>query len=239
MAGSPEVAFLKKCLTILMWAHIPIPRTCIETGTYRGDGALDLLEVFPTVHTIELSEKWYKFSSERLAPFKSINCHYGDSAEVLATLLPQILEPAVFFLDAHFAGGDTAHGKEEVPLLRELEAISSRPYTDVLIVDDLRLIGQKGQSGAEGDAVYPLMNYDWSGITMQRIAGVVNRGNRTQWVFSDDRIMIFRNLSAPQAARARTAVFGLKLLGKARSAKGAARARLGRMLRPLRAWTRS
>ena len=225
---------------LIAWCGgVPRPRVCIETGTYRGDGALALKELFDAVHTVELSDKWYEFSSQRLAPFKDIVCHHGDSADVLATRLPRICEPAVFFLDAHFAGGDTAHGKEEVPLLRELETICKRPYTDILIVDDLRLIGQRGQSGAPGDTVYPLMNYDWSGITMQRIASVVNRGKRTQWVFSDDRIMIFRNLSAPQAVRVKAAVFGLKLLAKARTAKSGLRARLGRLLRPLRARTGS
>jgi hypothetical protein len=237
MAGSPQVNFLKRCLFIAKWAGVPRPGVCIETGTYQGDGTLALKEQFDAVHTIELSEKWHQFAAQKLAPFKGITCHHGDSAEVLAALLPQLSEPAVFFLDAHFAGGDTARGSEEVPLLRELEAISKRPYADMIIVDDLRLIGKKGQSGAEGDPVYPLMTFDWRDITMERIAGVVNRGNRTFWVSGDDRILIFRNLPAVRAARARIAVILLGLLGKMTSYKNRVRARAGRWLRPPRKQT--
>jgi hypothetical protein len=233
MAGSPQVAFLRKCLVLSTWASIPIPRVCIETGTYRGEGTLALLEIFPTVHTIELSAKWHQYSSEKLAPHKGITCHLGDSAEVLEKLLPQLAEPAAFFLDAHFAGGDTAHGTDEVPLLRELEAIGKRQQPDLIIVDDMRLIGKKGECGADGHPLYPAMTFDWREITMDRIASVVNRDNRTFWVSGDDRILIFRNLSATQVLRARMAAIPIAPIIKTTEFRRKVRSRLGRYWRSL------
>jgi len=199
MAESPQVRFLEKYVFITKWIGIPISRFAIETGTYRGEGTKVLAGIFSTVHTIELSDEWYEFSSRKLAAFKHITCHHGDSGEVLARIVPQITGPATFFLDAHYAGGTTARGTDEVPLLRELEVISQRPYTDFIIIDDLRLVGQKVESGSAGSPIYPLTTFDWRDITIDRIASVINRENRTHWIYENDRIVIFTRLSMIQA----------------------------------------
>jgi len=195
MAGPPHPGYLKKYLRVTKWTGVPASKTCVETGTYQGDGTQVLANLFSTVHTIELSEKWFEFSRARLAGLKNVICHCGDSAEVLPKIVPSITGPATFFLDAHFAGGDTAQGKEEVPLLRELETISQRPYSDLIIIDDLRLVGQTGECGSEQDPLYPPMTFDWRNVTIDRIASVINRENRTHWICEKDRIVIFRRLS--------------------------------------------
>jgi hypothetical protein len=204
MADSPNIAYLKKYVRCAKWAGIPVYKMVVETGTYRGNGAVFLAGLFPIVHTIELSERWHEFSSRRLAGCKNIVCHHGDSAEVLERLLPSICYAATFFLDAHFAGGDTAFGREEVPLLRELEVLSRRSYPDLILVDDLRCIGRTGESGSTSSDEYPPMRFDWGNVTLDRIAGVFNLDNRTLWIFEDDRIVIFRNLSRSQAVLLKT-----------------------------------
>jgi hypothetical protein len=171
------------------------PKCCIETGTYRGDSTLVFAQEFDIVHSIELSEKWFAFSRKRLKTHENVFCHLGDSAFVIERLISDISEPTLFFLDAHFAGGDTAFGAEEVPLTRELNVLASRTQKDVIIVDDLRLIGKQGKSGSKGSQVYPEMNYDWREVTLASIEISIGRGHGSLWIFRDDRIMIFRNLS--------------------------------------------
>jgi hypothetical protein len=204
---------LKKYVRVAGWAGIPVFRAAVETGTYRGDGTSVLAELFSTVHTIELSPKWYEFSSQRLAGFKNVVCHQGDSAEVLERLVSSIRGPATFFLDAHFAGGETARGKDEVPLLRELEVLSRRRYADLILIDDLRLVGKTGETGSDKDPNYPPMVFDWRSVTIDRIAGVVNRNSRTHWLYEHDRIVIFRNLSWLRAMLLKTILWMYKKTG--------------------------
>ena len=171
------------------------PRCCVETGTYMGDSTLVLAEHFDLVHTIELSEKWFAYSKDRLKTHCNVMCHQGDSASVMERLVADIEEPAFFFLDAHFAGGDTAFGAEEVPLIRELDALASRKQKDIIVIDDLRLIGKQGVCGSEGSSIYPIMTYDWRAVTLASIENSIGRGPRSLWKFKGDRIIIFRNLS--------------------------------------------
>jgi hypothetical protein len=206
MLGTPEAEFISNWLFVMRKSGISTPQVCIETGTYQGKGTLSLAELFPHVHTIELSDKWFEFSSKKLAHLKNVICHHGDSAEVLEQIVPGLNEPAVFFLDAHFAGGDTAFGQDEVPLLRELKSVSQRPYCDLIIIDDLRLIGKTGTSGSVGNPAYPLMTYNWTDVTMDRIAEIIDHANRTHWAREEDRVIIFRNLSLVH-------LFRLKIMG--------------------------
>lgn len=39
-------------------------------------------------------------------------------------------------LDAHYSGGSTAFGEEEVPLLYELEILKKRKHNDIIIIVD-------------------------------------------------------------------------------------------------------
>ncbi|WP_165229480.1 hypothetical protein [Aquisphaera insulae] len=154
--------------------------------------------LFSEVHTIELSEQWHSFSKEKLASYPNVTCHFGDSVEVLRTLLPTIGEPAVFFLDAHYSGGTTAMGSEEVPLLRELELICRREQKDTLIIDDSRLIGKAGECGYDGDSIYPRMAYDWRNVTTRKIREITGTALHNPWVSWWDKILILRNRALPQ-----------------------------------------
>src|SRR5262245_55437649 len=116
MAGPPDIAYLKKYLRVATLGGIPVSSMAVETGTYRGEGTRVLARLFSTVHTIELSPKWHKVARRSLADLKNVVCHEGDSAEVMQKLIPSIRERAMFFLDAHFSGGETARGEDEVPL---------------------------------------------------------------------------------------------------------------------------
>ena len=186
-----EIRFIK---FLARAARCRIPHVCIETGTYRGDGAEVFARHFKQVHTIELSEEWYRYSSERLSRYKNVHCHHGDSVELLPDLLSQHDEPVLFLLDAHYAGGTTALGKEEVPLLGELEVICKRGKEDIVIIDDVRLLGTKGVTGVSGDPIYPSMEYDWSHITREKISSII--GKQCAWVYHMDRAYVFLQQSS-------------------------------------------
>ncbi|MBK9239165.1 MAG: hypothetical protein IPL75_02630 [Acidobacteria bacterium] len=181
-----------------------LPRVFVETGTFQGDLAFDICDRFARIHTIELSPKWHAHASERLKAYQHITCHLGDSAEVLAELGATLEEPAVFYLDAHFAGGDTAFGSEEVPLMRELSALSTRTWKDIIIIDDLRLIGHKGVSGRPGHPRYPPMEFDWSHLSTATIRQALSGRGRLFWREQDNRIIAFTNLSRLDLIRVRT-----------------------------------
>ena len=47
--------------------------------------------------------------------------------------------PALFWLDAHYSGGETAHSKNKAtPIQDELNKILSSEYDNVILIDDAR-----------------------------------------------------------------------------------------------------
>lgn len=145
------------------------PNQYIETGTYLGYGVLGVLGHYDKIHSIELSKKLYDYNVKQFSSEDTVIIHHGDSKVLLTSILQTINEPALIFLDAHYSGGTTAYGEEEVPLLHELEILAKRKYDDIIVIDDCRLLGKKGKCGAKQSKVYPPMNYDWTTITIQEI----------------------------------------------------------------------
>lgn len=200
------------CAAVARLSGNRIPRICVETGTYRGGSTVRFASIFDAVHTIELSDEWYAFSKAKLASYSNVTCHHGDSVEVLRDLLPGLVEPAVFFLDAHYSGGSTALGTEEVPLLRELQLICTRGQKDVLIIDDARLIGKSGQCGYVGDSVYPRMTYDWRNVTKRKIRQATGTMFTDPWISWWDKIIILRNQHLSQGIAATIAAAPFNVL---------------------------
>jgi hypothetical protein len=110
----------------------------VETGTYRGNGAQRLANIFPKVVTIELSDELYERARTSLRDRPTIEVLHGDSR----VLLPSLVEPEVatlFFLDGHWSGGSTAGQEFECPVLDELVALRGGNPNDCLFIDDARL----------------------------------------------------------------------------------------------------
>jgi hypothetical protein len=149
----------------------------IETGTYLGDGIKNVINNYENIYSIELSEKWYQYNLEQFKNTKNVKMYLGDSKKILPELLINIKEPITIYLDAHYSGGTTAFGEEEVPLLFELEILKNRKYDDIIIIDDCRLLGKTGICGAgDNHPVYPTMTYDWSNITENSIRNLMKDG---------------------------------------------------------------
>lgn len=111
----------------------------IETGTYRGDTAAWAAGCFPRVVTIELSAEYFAAARRRFQAQPEITILQGDSGAALREIVPGLGRPALFWLDAHWSGLDTAGRERECPLLEELAIVNQAGETHSVLVDDARL----------------------------------------------------------------------------------------------------
>ena len=116
------------------------PEIFIETGTYNGHMVLSMLDKFEKVYSIELDEILYRKAKEKFSGYKHVKILQGESDKVLKQILPEVQSSCLFWLDAHFSGGNTAKADIETPIMRELECIFNHPLVDnhILLIDDAR-----------------------------------------------------------------------------------------------------
>lgn len=107
----------------------------VETGTFQGGGARELAKMFPSVVTVELSDRYFETASAALADVANVTIEHGSSPAVLSTLPPAA---TLYWLDAHWSGLDTAGSDHPCPVLDEIVSIAPHP-ADCLLIDDARL----------------------------------------------------------------------------------------------------
>jgi len=119
--------------------------TFVETGTYKGDTTRRAASIFEHVFTIEGDPHRYKKTLSTFMEYPNIVPLLGNSRIALYSLLKQINEPVIFWLDAHWCGGSaievsSANG-DECPLLDELAAIQHHnlAHEHIILIDDARL----------------------------------------------------------------------------------------------------
>ncbi|CAE6921014.1 unnamed protein product [Symbiodinium sp. CCMP2592] len=146
----------------------------VETGTFLGQTVVALAAHFDELHTIEVDSKL--FEAAKLASWKAahpIHFHLGHSAHVLEKILPGLMGPAVFYLDAHYSGSVTGGAFSEVPLLEELVVLERQfVHAGLVVIDDMdlfskvnffeRVSGKTGKSCGERAS-------DWRPISCQSI----------------------------------------------------------------------
>ncbi len=133
----------------------------VETGTYLGNTAAVANTIFAEVHTIELSAQLASQAATRFANEPRVRVYEGDSASLLAQLVPHLKGPALFWLDGHYSEGVTARGQGNTPILEELKAIASSGRKDsVILIDDLRLFERRALAVDSGSSLhgYPSVN---------------------------------------------------------------------------------
>jgi hypothetical protein len=124
---------------VLELARLAGATAFVETGTFRGDTTRWASAHFQKVYTIERAESLYMEHSSKLRGLGNVDPILGDSREVLRSVLPRLDgQRAVFWLDGHWSGGETAGQGDECPLLGELALLSSRAE-DIVLIDDARL----------------------------------------------------------------------------------------------------
>ena len=80
-------------------------KTLVETGTYKGGTALWASKNFEKVYTIEFDEQRYlktlgDFKTKEL-DIRNVEFCLGNSKYILPSILEDLKEPVVFWLDAH------------------------------------------------------------------------------------------------------------------------------------------
>lgn len=123
----------------------------VETGTYLGDTANVMAANGCRVFTIELSQRLYEQAVDLFANTDQVTCFQGDSSVVLAEVIGLLDGPALFWLDGHYSGPNTAMGGEISPVLGELECLrrarETRPELidgSTIYIDDLHCFGDQG-----------------------------------------------------------------------------------------------
>ncbi len=109
-------------------------QTFVETGTHFG-GTLNAMQPhFEQLYSIELSEHWYQHAIGMFWNIRNIELIQGDSAVELPKLLGALPNKSLFWLDAHYSGGDTAMSED--PLKKEVEAIICLRPNSLIVIDD-------------------------------------------------------------------------------------------------------
>lgn len=127
----------------------------VESGTYLGDMVWAQQDNFEKIYTIELSKELYKQSYKRFKKKPHIHLIQGDSGKIMPTLVHEIIDRAIFWLDGHYAGGTTARGDKDCPIWEELKAICSTGIEHVVLIDDARLfIGERDYPTINGVTTY-------------------------------------------------------------------------------------
>jgi glycosyltransferase involved in cell wall biosynthesis len=138
---APPVIKQEIVLNFLKKRH---PKIFVETGTFLGDMVEATRYDFKHIYSIELSKDLCTAVKVRFMGAKNITILNGDSSKTLMKLMPDLREPCVFWLDAHYSEGITARGEKETPIAEELEVIShhSCREKDIILIDDAREFGK-------------------------------------------------------------------------------------------------
>ena len=115
-------------------------RQFVETGTYLGD-TLSCIARRGNVEctSVELADEYYEAAKKRFPSNANVTLIQGDSGAVLPIVVSALKESALFWLDGHYSGGNTAQGRADTPVSSELRAIlDSAIKTHVILIDDAR-----------------------------------------------------------------------------------------------------
>lgn len=117
----------------------------VETGTYRGDMVEAQKKRFKKVISIELGVELHRKAQKRFRNDKNVVLVQGDSGKMLSTIMKDINEPVLFWLDGHYSEWVTAKGDKDVPIYEELDAIfADKNFNHVLLIDDARTFNGEG-----------------------------------------------------------------------------------------------
>lgn len=111
----------------------------VETGTNMGETTAWAAEHFGRVFTSELATELHAKAKSRFADKPQVEVLLGESPAHIREIAPRLSRP-LFWLDAHWSGGDTAGVESECPLLDEIAAIAEAGLEcPILLIDDARL----------------------------------------------------------------------------------------------------
>ena len=128
----------------------------VETGTFRGTTAEWFAQFGLPFETVEISERYYTFSKERLRRFANAQIFFDASVPFLhKRLADRKVAPdtrQLFYLDSHW--------KKHLPLREEIELIFNNYTKSVVVIDDFEVADDRGYSfDAYSDSDQLTMSY--------------------------------------------------------------------------------
>ncbi len=155
--------------------------TFVETGTFHGESLKYAASLpFRQLHSIELSPLLHHAAETAFADDTRIRLHCGDSTVVLPTVLREVRDRCLLWLDAHYCFLDSARGPKDCPLLEELDAVLAHErrfrVQHVIVIDDYHIFGTgPGDPWLVGkDAVF-VPEADWTDVTPARVRALFDR----------------------------------------------------------------
>jgi len=124
-------------LVLLLKRHLNVS-TFVETGTFKGETAAWASHHFKKVITIENSKIYFDEAKTTHKDLHNVEFLFGDSRSVIKDILGQILEPAIFWLDAHWCGLDSEGSNDQCPIIEEIKLIGSTGIKHCIFIDDAR-----------------------------------------------------------------------------------------------------
>ena len=111
----------------------------VESGTFRGDMVEAQKKFFKKIISIELATELFEKAKRKFSKDPHVQILQGDSGQVLSTVMKDMTEPAVFWLDGHYSALETAKGSTECHIYKELDCIlDAKPMNHVILIDDAR-----------------------------------------------------------------------------------------------------
>lgn len=148
-------------------------KTVVETGTYKGDSTVEIAEMVDNTVSIEIKREHFEDAKKRFEGYQTVfeshtawrgmkghsevSLFYGNSPEVMTTIIPTLQEPILFFLDAHWT--------EYWPLKDEIKAIKPRPDS-LIIIHDVMVPGKDFGYDAHIPGIGTVPGYLHQGIVL-------------------------------------------------------------------------
>jgi hypothetical protein len=111
--------------------------TFVESGTWLGRTVAFMRKYCRRVYSVEIQDHLAKAAQERFAGDPAIHILHGSGARWMAGIVADLAEPALFWLDGHFAAGTARNGEVACPTLDELSAVlADSRYDHVILIDD-------------------------------------------------------------------------------------------------------
>ena len=119
----------------------------VETGTYLGETIRPMEPYFKNLYTIEISPLLHE-QAKNLYRGNKIKFLLGDSSVVLTSLISELNDNTIFFLDGHWSSGITGRGFKDCPLVEEINTIFENfKHKAIIIVDDYSFFGKSPKTG--------------------------------------------------------------------------------------------
>lgn len=111
----------------------------VETGAAGGDTTELAAGYFDHVFSCEIDGQLFRAAKRRLAGYGNVDLYRMLSPEFIRKVKPQVCQPAMWWLDAHWCGGPVKPEKE-CPLLEELAEVKGTHGHSVVLIDDVQLM---------------------------------------------------------------------------------------------------